>query len=482
MSRRSVTRLLAALVLATGSAGAAMAADYVLDDITIVSTGTTYSAKRVEVIGAQLSREEALKLLTADNATPPADRMARLDVAKIFIPELVSETKADGYLQRVVYSNLAITGVVHGLAAHVDAAGAGVESQNAMIASKGRIGAFRAEGVDFPAIAEITTQARAKADEPRRITTALFSMDGMEADFPDGAKIKVGGARGRNFGGRRLAAPMSSLVDLSPRSDAGFESPEAGRALAAMMSDLLASVEMGSFEFNDLAVTRPGDDKAEILDFSLKRVAAENVVDGRIGALAIEGLETRSATDPLRIGRIALAGLDIKSSLDAGVAGRLAVPHFDKLEIADVSGARDGGAFGLARLTIAARDWLKTAPSVLATRVEHAMASLAGAAAARAPMAAALGYDKLDISGAFDIKFDPAKGEIELDELSGEDKSVGATRLSALFNHASPALFGGDLERARAAAAALVFLRADLRMTEHGAPRRRSCSCVQTCG
>ncbi len=59
-------RFVAVVVLLAMSA-AAHADDYALDDVAIVTSLATYRARHVDVVGATLSREDAVKLLAAGN-------------------------------------------------------------------------------------------------------------------------------------------------------------------------------------------------------------------------------------------------------------------------------------------------------------------------------------------------------------------------------------------------------------------------------
>ncbi len=451
-------------------AAGARADDFTLENVTMSSPLSTYRAARIEVVGANLSREEAMKLLAANNPQPGPDRLARIEAARIAIAELISETKAGDYEQTIVYRDLVASDMARGLAARVESSGARIESRRGDVVSRGRFGAFRMEGVDFAAAMRVAGGVRTSADEAKRQTAASFSMDGIEMDIAEGGRFSAGKMAGRAFAARPLAAPMGSLIEMAPKSAAPADE-QTRAAMAAMTADFFTSVDFGALEMNDIAVQVGGDGKAPPAA-KLRRIALDGLKDGRLDRFAIEGLET-SAPETFRIERMEIAGFDPRPSfIAAASATRRAVPQFDRIEISGLAAAPDAAPMNIGRIVVEAKDWRDLAPTSLKARVDDASVSLAGAGAKRAPVLVALGYENVKLSGSLGARYQAERQEFALEELSVRDESIGAARIGAFLGHVSPALASGDETAMKSALAALVFWRADLHLENAGALNR----------
>ena len=239
--------------------------------------------------------------------------------------------------------------------------------------------------------------------------------------------------------------------------------------MAAMSADFITSVDVGALELNDLVVSKDADAKAPATNVSIRRMAIEGLKDGKLGSFTMEGIDGAPA-DSFHLDRIAIAGLDARPTFMAAASTtRKAFPHFDSIELAGLKAQPDGAPVSLGRLTLEAKDWGDDAPAALSAHADHAVLSLAGAGASRAPALAALGYDKLDLTTALGAKYDAQKKEFSLDELSLRDDAVGALRFAAFLAHVSPDLMSGDENATKSAIAALVFWRADLHLENLGA-------------
>jgi hypothetical protein len=468
-------RAAAAIVLLALSAGVASADDFSLDDVAVSWGPISYRARRVDVTGAAMSRDDALKLLAADNPDPAPDRFAKIDALRISVQELVSETRGAGYSQTLTYRNLVLDRVAHGRAEAVDLDEIVFDLKGGLTSAKGRMGAVHAEGVDFPAMARLTTQARRTPDEPKSRVISSFRIGSMAVETDDGGHLTTGRISGTDFAGRALAAPMNTLIDPGAKADGPPPGPEATRAIALMSNDLLTSMEVGSLEATDLTIARDADARNASVSLRVKRIGLSGLADGRLANMTLEGVDNLVADQAFRLDKLSLAGFDMRPALRAAVtapdkrAAQAALPIFDRIEINGLTLGADGAPVSVRSSSVDARNWLGVAPGALAVRIQDAMISLKGAGAARSPTLAALGYDQLDLSSGLDVSLDAAKNELSVRELSVDDPNVGGARLSAMFNHASPDLVSGDAERAKIALAAMVFWRADLHLENRGA-------------
>ncbi|MCB1545380.1 MAG: hypothetical protein KDJ30_14210, partial [Rhodoblastus sp.] len=149
----------------------ARAEDFSLDDVTMSAPLGAYRAKRIEISGSPLTREAVQKLLSDATPGSGAEKFAQLDAARIFIPELTSQSQAQDYEQTAVYREVTLVEVTKGTARSIDVAGADVTGRRAGVVNRGHLGAMHAEGVDFPALLRIANAARADAAEAKKVTT-----------------------------------------------------------------------------------------------------------------------------------------------------------------------------------------------------------------------------------------------------------------------------------------------------------------------
>ncbi|HMN73162.1 MAG TPA: hypothetical protein PKA55_14960 [Rhodoblastus sp.] len=463
----------AALAVLCGGA-AARAEDFQLDDVAIAAPLGAYRAKRIEVSGSPLTKDAAQKLLSA--ATPGAGegKFAQLDAARIYMPELVSESKAGDYEQTAVYRDVSLVKVAKGVAETIDVAGMELTARRPGVTNRGRFGAIHGEGVDFPALLRIANAARTSADEPKKITTRKIAMANGEIEIEGGGKLTIGAVEGADFGGRPLAAPLASLAEAAPRPGGPEPSPTARRALAAMAADILTSLDVGALEMRDIAMVLPRPEEAAPESVRFKRIGLSKLTDGRIGGFTLEGVDAGRDDTKFQIERVDLAGLDVRAALAAAAAAdpKPAAPRFDRLEIAGLAMNAPDGPISLGRAVVEAGDWLEVAPTRLSARLERAVVSLAGAGAARSVPLAALGYDKLDLSGALEAKYDAQKSELSLDRLEAEGAGMGAARVSLFLSRVPSSIFAGDLQSAQLALPAVSFWRADVGLTDRGLLQR----------
>ena len=448
----------------------ARAEDFRLEDVSVPAALGSYRARTIEVTGSPLTREAAQKLLSSSTPGSGEEKFAQLDAARISIPELIAESRTGDYEQSVVYRDLVLTKVVKGAAETVDAASAELSARRPGATNRGRVGAIHAEGADFPALLRVMNGARAKPDEPKRVTTRKMTIAGVEMEIEGGGKLKIGSIEGLEFSGRPLAAPLTSLAEAAPRPGGPEPSPAARRALAAMTADFLTSLDVGSLDMREVVSTMPGADKTQSETVSFKRVGLSRLADGKIGAFTLEGVSAGKEDAKLDVERIEIGGLDLRATLASAASAdpKPAAPHFDRIEIAGLNMGTPDGPISLARALIEARDWLEIAPTRLSARFERAVVALNGAGAARGPLLAALGYDKLDLSGALEAKYDPQKSELSIDRIEADGAGMGTARIALFMTRVPSSLFSGDAQSAQRALPAITFWRADIGLSDRG--------------
>jgi hypothetical protein len=453
----------------------AAAADFTLKDITIDVGGTTYRAANVAVAGSTLSQDEMSALLDPKNTTPATARLAKLDAVSLSAPELSVDQSVSGATQHIVYRDVVFDMLKSGQIERVTSSGATLAMHSPQGDDiTGTIGAISFQHVDLVLLAHMLVEGRSDANEAARIVVGEGRTEAIDFNLPNGGKAHVASLTFRNLGGRALAVPMASLVDLAPKPDqpALPPSPERQRALAALFADIFTSQTVGSLELAGLTVQ-----PAAGLTTTLAKVTVNDLAAGRIGAMGFEGLSIALPDNGnVTIGGVTLSGLDLKPVLAQGAdstgGATRAFPHFDRLDLKGFSGrfASPGGKplnIVLDKAGLAASGWLNAAPTKLALDLDHLAFDLPADDPHWRPLRD-LGYTKLDLTLGAQSAYDPDKQELIIPKVSLSAPDLGSVEVSARLNNVDAALIGQNIEKARAALAASLFRHATIVVRDSG--------------
>ena len=463
--------LLVVLALLAGPVIAQAGESFTLDNVTITSGDVTYRADRLDVTDSILSRD-AVQALLADDKTRPSERWSQLSAARIVAPEITSRSSAGSAEQTVTYRDVVLEGVVAGRIGRVRATSAAFSLKTPEGGTTaGRAGAIALAGIDVPGLAHMLVEGRATPDEAARTIIASGTIDAIEVDLPDGGTGRIGKVNLRDAGGRALAVPMTTLVDVAPRADTSPPSPERRRAMSGLAADMLTSQSLGALELSDVEVRAGGADggRLKATGVSLTGVGKGLIAQVALTGFAIEGGGPAS----LSFDRFALSGVDLTPVLAEALkedAVRV-LPRFDRIELAGAAYAAGNigqpMAFKVASATLDARTWRDGGPQAVTIGVDRLVFDLPTDDPRARPLLD-LGYSKLDLSLGADAFYDVDKSELALKavRLSGND--LGSLELSALLGSVGPDALGRDVDRARAAIAASLFRRATATITDGG--------------
>ena len=431
----------------------------------------TYRADRLDVTDSALSRDAVLALL-ADDTTRPSERWAKLSAARIVAPEITSRSSAGTAEQTVTYREVVLEDIVAGRIGRTHA-GSAVFSlktpDGGTIA--GRTGAVALAGIDVPGLAHILVEGRETPDETTRTIIASGTIDAIEVDLPGGGSGRIGKVNLRDAGGRALAVPMTTLVDVAPRGDASPPSPERQRAMSGLAADMLTSQSLGALDLTDVEVRAAGTDPVRL---KAKGVNLSGVNKGLIAQVALTGFAIDGGGPAsLSFDRFALTGVDLKPMLAQALkndASR-ALPRFDRVELS--GGAYAPGSVGqpvsfkLGSAALDARNWRDGAPQSVTLGVDRFLFDLPTDDPRARPFLD-LGYNKLDMSLGVETNYDADKSELSLKSMRLKGLDLGNVELTALLGSVSPDVLGRDPEKARAALTASLFRRATATVTDGG--------------
>ncbi len=460
---------LALFALCVGIA-AARADDFVLENVAIPSGDITYKAARLDVSGSPLTRDAAQALL-ADDRVPPSDRWSKFSAARVAAAEISSQSSAATNAQIVTYRDVVFEDVVAGRIGRASAAGASFSIQTPDSGSiAGRTGAISLAGIDLPGLAHMLVEGRATPDEVARTIIASGTIEAVEVDLPGGGSGRIGKVSLRDAGGRALAVPMTSLVDIAPTREASPPSPERRRALSGLAADMLTSQSLGALDLGDVEV-RAGADGVRV---KAKNVGLSGVNKGQIARVGIDGFTIEGGGPAsLSFDRFALTGVDLAPVLVEALKDNSTptLPRFARVEVAGVAYSAGGVGqavnFKVAKASLDASAWRDNGPNALMLSVDHFAFDLPTDDPRARPLLD-LGYRKLDLSLGADAAYDADKSELTLKTVRVTGPDLGTAEMSVLLTSVGPDAIGRDIEKARTALAASLFRRATMTVTDDG--------------
>lgn len=466
-----------AIVLLLGWLAAALpvsaAESFSLDNVVLDTGAATYRAARLDFTDSALGREEVLSLLSG-GAEPASKRLAKLSAVRIASPEVVTDQKAGERIQHVVYRDFVLEDVSAGRIARARAAAATMIMTSPRTGEiKGTTGPIVFESVDLPGLAHLLTEARSDPDEAAKVLAASGQIDSLDFDLGGGAQAHVDRIVVREMGGRALAVPASSLVDLSPKPEGPPPSPERRRAMAGLLADILTSQSIGRIELQGARIWQANGTRIEAASFAVSGVA-----QARIARIDLDRFAFSPATGRLAIARGAVLGVDFAPILAAATdpTPRAAPLRFDRIELDGLasrlsSGAAEPVPVDIGHASIEAQDWRERAPGKVSLALDHLALDLPRDDP-RARLFLDLGYRRLDVSVKADTSYDAEKRDFAVPSLSVTAPDIGSARLSLRLSNVSPDLLGADAEKARAALAGSLFRHANTALVDNGLLRR----------
>lgn len=139
---------------------------FTLEKVRFTWGGATYEASQVSFSGASVARGDIEGLFSAAGTEPLSDRLARIDVRQVIIPELKVSHKLGSETQTAFYRNVSLNDVVRGRIASLTIETTAVEEtgrQGNTLISYGRTTLGE---VDAPAFAKLYDTKDAAAPSP----------------------------------------------------------------------------------------------------------------------------------------------------------------------------------------------------------------------------------------------------------------------------------------------------------------------------
>jgi hypothetical protein len=314
-----------------------------------------------------------------------------------------------------------------------------------------------------------------------------LAIEGVDLEAP-GSKVKLAAYAFRGLDLSKVVGPIMRTALLSEQQRVGTGAPAANLspALVDAIVDLYDGFTLRSAEIRGFELA--GGQGTQAMTVTLGRYAAVGYEHARVGDVAVENLYVATGEGHVSCGELTLRNfnygpiLKLLRTMAAGPGNpSLAavwhdvVPTLDQfvlarvdLDVPDQKGTGNAGGgkrdiWRLGRLEINAGQFLGSIPTELTASLEHAVFVLPNIGQdVQMQRLNALGIANLDVSMRFDAKWDRAKEELMVNELSIDSPSVGKASVVIELAKLPIEAFTGDLAVAEAAWLAAGVKSADL--------------------
>lgn len=472
--------------------GAAPARAAVAENIAYDLGAIRFLIPRIEASGSPLSDADFKALLDVNTPETLAQRLGRLNAASISAPQMILEIKAGSNVNRIVYSDLKITGVADGMVETAGVAGAGgVMADPNGGEMKITYGAMTLRKINLALMLRLYASRRSDPNEPLASVYEDFSADGFQMTSKD-ADISVGKMTGSGIRARALAAPLGDILALSKEMGppGSKPSPEQMQRIFSILGDFMQSVEIGRVEARDMKVRV----KKEPGEIGIGRIFMGGFGGGRLAEIAYENLSMDMPDGKAKLARFGLRGLDLARAFAAmadalrrgdtefkNTNPRLLIPTLAQFQIAGLDldvpdklgqgNSEDGKRvlFSLGNFEINAGGYIDGIPSALTASLSHLLFPVPSRPAdPRLEGLAAMGITKIDLSHGMDILWSEASREIGIREYSIDLGGLGSARLSGIIGNVPKDLFSSNMALVQAAAFGALIQSADLKIINLG--------------
>lgn len=455
------------------------------ENVTIETDLATYKIKRVDLSGASLSPAELARILAPNSTTPIAERLGELSAAAIMIPELFAETKLGPMTQKILYRDIALSGVAQGKAAAATAAGASFSVSDPQRGdTEGAYGRISAKAIDLVLAARIMSETREDADQRKLPLYDDFAVDGFRlANLKTGVKLDIGAVAGRGVKGRPLSRPPLATATQKNRASSAQENHNE-------FVKILDSFAIDEMTASNVKLDFRQDE--EPVSLVMSRATLSQFDGPRIGAIESKESTLKTTTTQIGLATLALRGIDLVDFLDilADAAATRAntapgakindfLPSFEqmvltKLDVGFFNPEAGQGkksvadAFSLERLEIDAPDQKAGSPIPIDASLDHLTSRPGDFSTAPFEYLTAMGYSRLDLSSRLGLVWTGASHELAIKAFSLEGADMGRLEISGLVGNVTDEITSANDEVAMAAAQNVILKKFELLFQNSG--------------
>ena len=491
--RMSAALALSAFVLAQPAA----AADFQIDNLRLDFGALVVSAPKVMVKGSPLERDAFVALFNGSAGESAAARMGRLNASEITAAQVTYELGLGKDKQTTTYRDIRFTNIRDGKIGRAETPGGTFKAEGGTGPMTGSIAQSSFDDFDLRQTARIFTEAAAPgSSEP--MTVILGRMDQGPQSFDMGAagKVAIGKTSARGLAAKVGPTPLGEVLTrlfkeanalektgADPKAEMDAAQKEASKRLGLSVLSLFETVEYGSGEMRDVAMTMPVPAESpkpkgkaalapQTVEVKMARVAYGEDAPAKSG-FAIEGLQFTGSGAKGLIDSISYSGFAFGSMIKAlqedlakpaadadTIDWRRYVPTIGTIRMAGFSvdappmiPGKEPIKIALGTFELKAGEQLNGIPTSLLLTIDKLVTPITegtGNPAARDMIA--MGIRSLDLSAKLDLAWEAARNELAIRQLSFGSAGLVRFEASATLGNVTKDLFASDIALAQVAA------------------------------
>ncbi|WP_114947113.1 hypothetical protein [Microvirga calopogonii] len=479
------------------SAAFAQGADsFSLDNVSFSFGGARYEAKRIELSGAASARADIEALLSSSSSEPLADRLARISVKQVRIPEVKLTQQANGHAVTVTYSNVTLSDIVKGKIASTTVEAMAMDQKGPeadLVASFGRASI---SDFDLPAFARLYETKAVSSSDALVPIHGPFSIEKTELrDVKDQIGFKIARISGRDFMARPTLDSWTGTSALMERLAGKPDLSEVEqKQLMTSIADLLGAFNIAYAEAAGIEFTVPKKDKNKpsSVPGRIERIAYTGATGSEAAQVRMEGFSVNDQDMHVKFGSISLTGFSFEPTLNGLKAlqdksldnldqadMRTLIPTVGTLRMSDVdidgpSDKEEDGKPGRIVVTLKGLELTADKPvNGIPTNIRYEARDVAMTLPSGGSdkfIADLLGPDFKNPTSSFllEATWNESTNEIVLKQISGETKGLGRFSLTGVIGSATKDLFSTDEATAAAAVIGLKAKSANLVVEDNG--------------
>ncbi|PZO01625.1 MAG: hypothetical protein DCF30_06900, partial [Hyphomicrobiales bacterium] len=472
-----------------------MAADFQIDNLRLDFGALVVSAPKVAVKGSPLERDAFLALFKGGTGESAAARMSKLNAAEITAAEITYELGVGKEKQTTTYRDMRFTNIRDGKISRAESPRGTFKADGEAGPMTGAIAQSSFDDLDLRQAARIFTESAAPGStEPMVVVLGRLDQGAQSFDMGAAGKIAIGKTSARGLAAKVGPTPLGEVItrllnDASALEASGSDpkveasQTEASKRVGLSVLSLFETVEYGSGEMRDVAMTMPvpadtpkpkgkSASASQTVEVKIARIAYGEDTPAKSG-FALEGLQFSGGGGKGLIDSISYSGFAFgpvikalqedlaKPTTDADMIDwRKYIPTLGTMRLAglsvDAPPMLPGGQpikIGLGTFELKAGEQLNGIPTSLLLTIDKLIAPITegtGNPAARDLIA--MGIRSLDLSAKLDIAWEAARNELAIRSLSFGGAGLARLEASATLGNVTKDLFASDVALAQVAA------------------------------
>ncbi len=447
-----------------------------IEQLTIGSAGTTIVLKGLEIEGSSLSAEALRRLGTSGDFKAVADAVGKLSATAVRAASIETVDRVGKDRSTMVLEGVRLTDIRNGrAAAGIMNGGRFTEETDGRSVMSGTFGTVRVREADIAF--GLALQAPGADSAELRPVYASVEVTAVEMKPEDGGRVLMDRMVASDILARPLAKGWTATLEgFAAAEDFDSLKPADRAVLVRDLEKLYASIAIGRLEALGIRVTDGTEDAL------IGRMLFEGAATGRGPVFALDNVSHASGAERVSIETIRFSDWSMEPLLKGLVAAygdpaktvepslSSLMPAFGALRIRNVSVRGMGSPLSapaeMRGLEIRVDNPAGGIPKGMRLAFEGVTAPLDPADAETADLRA-LGYSKIDVSGAIELAM-RGTDELEIREVSFKGVDMADVTLSGVLGNAGAVMNASSAEAAALSAVAMTIKRLDLTVENRG--------------